>query len=156
MSAQSVARTAYVREKAAIIYRKSAASGICTRCHIEFAAIGKKSCQPCLDRKAQYQMEVKARKRAVNPRGLNTLPPAVERRRRNRGEESVITLPVTKQVWELPWNGKHWYDMPGDNADMQKMNFFFFRRGMYDPSKDIQHRWAEKPDMFNFDKFQRS
>lgn len=32
-------------------------------------------------------------------------------------------------IWELPWNGRHWYEMPGDDADVKKMNFYLWRSG---------------------------
>ncbi len=32
-------------------------------------------------------------------------------------------------IWELPWNGRHWHEMPGDDADVKKMNFYLWKMG---------------------------
>ena len=32
--------------------------------------------------------------------------------------------------YEKPWNGHHWWHMPGDDADHQKLNFALWRRGL--------------------------
>lgn len=32
-------------------------------------------------------------------------------------------------IWELPWNGRFWHEMPGDDADVKKMNFYLWKMG---------------------------
>ena len=32
--------------------------------------------------------------------------------------------------WNEEWEGRTWQDMPGGQADIQKMNFFLWRRGI--------------------------
>ena len=32
--------------------------------------------------------------------------------------------------WDEVWSGRTWEDMPGGQADIQKMNFFLWRRGI--------------------------
>jgi hypothetical protein len=38
--------------------------------------------------------------------------------------------PDRLQPWQQPWNGKHWYDMPGQCEEMRKLNFYLFRNGL--------------------------
>ena len=33
---------------------------------------------------------------------------------------------------EETWQGKSWTDMPGTENDVKKLNFFLFRRGLYE------------------------
>jgi len=35
--------------------------------------------------------------------------------------------------WDEKWEGRTWQDMPGGQADIQKMNFFLYRRGILKP-----------------------
>lgn len=39
------------------------------------------------------------------------------------------------ETWQQAWNGVHWWDMPGDDSDHQKLNFALWRRGLkeYEP-----------------------
>jgi hypothetical protein len=34
------------------------------------------------------------------------------------------------QTWEMSFNGRHWYDMPGNGSDEKKLNFAAWRRGL--------------------------
>jgi hypothetical protein len=34
------------------------------------------------------------------------------------------------QTWEMSFNGRHWYDMPGTGSDEKKINFAAYRRGL--------------------------
>ncbi len=40
--------------------------------------------------------------------------------------------------WEMSFNGRTWRDMPGSTVEDQKMNFFFFRRGMLDVEDEVE------------------
>lgn len=40
------------------------------------------------------------------------------------------------ETWERPWNGVHWYDMPGDDSDDQKLNFALWRMGRKEYAMD--------------------
>ena len=41
--------------------------------------------------------------------------------------------------WQLTHNGKTWRDMPGETNDLKKLNFFLFRRGLFNPDA-----WRDK------------
>ena len=44
--------------------------------------------------------------------------------------------------WQQTHNGMTWRDMPGDTIDQKRLNFFLFRRGLFDPEgwKDKFHK----------------
>lgn len=112
------------------IYRHRSPEGTCIMCRKEPSAPDRKSCPSCLADKAAKRAAYKL----ANPKPV----------------EEPLEFPPEPKIWQLPWRGKCWHQMPGDNDDIKKMNFFFFRRGMYDPSKAVADRWAERPSMFTF------
>jgi len=43
--------------------------------------------------------------------------------------------------WDQSYRGKRWFDMPGKDADLKKLNFFLFRRNLYDPDNRESWDW---------------
>lgn len=43
--------------------------------------------------------------------------------------------------WNQSYRNKRWSDMPGKDKDLKKLNFFLFRRDMFDPDKRESWDW---------------
>jgi len=58
--------------------------------------------------------------------------------------KSQVAASIPDGPWQNKHNGKRWFDMPGSNEDVQKLNFFLFRRDLHFSSSDQMRANVER------------